>query len=139
MSKTLSGSVVASIKIICSGGSSKVLRKAFEAALESMWTSSKINTLFFPGLLAIKFTLSFISRMSSTLLCDAASISDMSKIGSQPSCKAIILANDVLPTPLGPEKRYACPRFSLSIWLLINETASSCPTNSDNFVGLYFL
>ena len=68
VSITLSGSVVASIKITCSGGSSRVFKNAFEAALESICTSSRMNTLFFPGLLAIKLTLSLSSRTSSTLL-----------------------------------------------------------------------
>ena len=45
--------------------------------------------------------------MSSTLLCEAASISVISKTGSQPRVVAIILAKEVFPTPLGPENRYA--------------------------------
>ena len=105
VSITLSGSVVASIKITCSGGSSRVFRNAFDAAFDNICTSSKINILFFPGDVAIKFTLSFISLISSTLLWDAASISDTSKIGSHPSSLAIILASEVFPTPFGPEKR----------------------------------
>ena len=107
MSNTLSGSVVAKIKTICCGGSSSVFKKALEAALDNMCTSSKIKTLFLPGLLAIKLIDSFNSLISSTLLFEAASISVISKTGSQPSSTAIILANEVLPTPRGPENRYA--------------------------------
>ena len=36
VSITLSGSVVASIKITCSGGSSNVLRNAFDAAFDNI-------------------------------------------------------------------------------------------------------
>ena len=95
------------MNITCSGGSSKVFKNAFEAALDNICTSSKINTLFLPGLLAIKLILSFNSLMSSTLLWEAASISVISKTGSQPKVVAIILASEVLPTPLGPENKYA--------------------------------
>ena len=72
-----------------------------------MCTSSKIKTLLLPGLLAMKLILSFKSLMSSTLLCDAASISVISNTGSHPRVVAIILAKEVFPTPLGPENRYA--------------------------------
>ncbi len=39
---TLFASVVASTKIVCGGGSSSVLRKAFQAADESMCASSRM-------------------------------------------------------------------------------------------------
>ena len=38
-------SVVAKMKMACAGGSSSVFRKALKAAVESMCTSSMINTL----------------------------------------------------------------------------------------------
>ena len=41
-------SVVARMNIACAGGSSSVLRKALKAAVESIWTSSMIYTLYFP-------------------------------------------------------------------------------------------
>ena len=37
---TLWMSVVAKINLTCSGGSSRVLRRALKAPVESMWTSS---------------------------------------------------------------------------------------------------
>ena len=40
--KTLFASVVASTKIVCGGGSSSVLRKAFQACGESMCASSRM-------------------------------------------------------------------------------------------------
>ena len=41
-------SVVASMNIACAGGSSSVFRKALKAAVESIWTSSIMYTLYFP-------------------------------------------------------------------------------------------
>ena len=55
----------------------------------------------------MKLTLSLSSLTSSTLLWDAASISVISNTGSHPIVVAIIRANEVLPTPLGPENKYA--------------------------------
>ena len=40
--RTLFASVVASTKIVCGGGSSRVLRNAFHAAVESMCASSRM-------------------------------------------------------------------------------------------------
>lgn len=40
MGRILCGSVVAKMNLTCSGGSSRVFRRALNAALESMWTSS---------------------------------------------------------------------------------------------------
>ena len=42
---TLASSVVAMMKITCSGGSSSVLSRALKALRESMWTSSMIKVL----------------------------------------------------------------------------------------------
>ena len=39
---TFCASVVASTKIVCGGGSSRVLRNAFQACDESMWASSRM-------------------------------------------------------------------------------------------------
>ena len=41
-------SVVARMNTTWAGGSSRVFRKALKAAVESMCTSSMINTLYFP-------------------------------------------------------------------------------------------
>ncbi len=56
------------------GGSSRVFRNAFHAAVESMWASSRMYTLRRP-LTGANATPSRSSRMSSTELFDAASIS----------------------------------------------------------------
>ena len=71
VSTTLCGSVVARTKTTWSGGSSSVLRRAFSAPAVSMWTSSRRYTLVRPGV--PRATLASSSRMSSTLLLDAAS------------------------------------------------------------------
>ncbi|CAB4669388.1 unannotated protein [freshwater metagenome] len=42
---TFCGSVVANTKMTCDGGSSSVFSNAFDAAVESMWTSSRMYTL----------------------------------------------------------------------------------------------
>ena len=73
VSTTLCGSVVARTKITWSGGSSSVLSRAFSAPAVSMWTSSRRYTLVRPGV--PRATLASRSRMSSTLLLDAASSS----------------------------------------------------------------
>ena len=72
-------SVVAKINFTCSGGSSNVFNKALNALLESICTSSIIKILnkLFTGLY---FTLSIISRTSSTPVLLAASISITSKL-----------------------------------------------------------
>ena len=59
---------------MCGGGSSSVLRNAFHAAVESMCASSRMYTLWRPETGA-NATDSRSSRMSSTELFDAASIS----------------------------------------------------------------
>ncbi len=71
---TLWRSVVAMMKMAWAGGSSRVLRKALKALVESMWTSSMMNTLYFPTVGGM-FTCSIRLRMSSTLLLEAASSS----------------------------------------------------------------
>ena len=62
-----------------SGGSSNVFKSALKAPIESMWTSSIMYTLYSTALGAY-FTLSLISRISSTPLFEAASISNTSEI-----------------------------------------------------------
>src|SRR5690554_2496707 len=113
------------------GGSSNVFKSALNAAVVSIWTSSIIYTLYLP-ILGAYFTLSLKSLISSTPVLDAASISIIS--GTSPlsipkqtshwphgsltgaykqlSVLATILATDVFPVPLGPEKMYACANFS---------------------------
>ena len=45
---TFCASVVASTKTVSGGGSSSVFRNAFHAAVESMWASSRMYTLWRP-------------------------------------------------------------------------------------------
>ena len=97
--------------------------------------------------------------MSSTLLFDAASISTISMILSfnvsthishslhgssligfrQLTALANIFAVDVLPVPLVPENKYACPILLFFIWFFKVFTICSCPTTSSNVLGLYTL
>ena len=131
------GSVVASMKTTFSGGSSRVLSSALNAPVDSMCTSSMIYTLLRPtagGYL----TLSLSSRMLSTPLFDAASISMTSiklpsfmarqlahsqhglaatSSDSQLSALASIRAVVVFPVPRVPQNRYACPVRPDAIWL----------------------
>ncbi len=73
VSETFCGSVVARTNTTCGGGSSNVLSNAASAALDSMWTSSRMYTLCRPGVPSI--ALSIKSRIASTPLFDAASSS----------------------------------------------------------------
>ena len=77
MGGTLCASVVASTNTTCPGGSSSVFRNAFQAAVESMCASSRMYTRRRPCIGA-RATFSRSSRMSSTELLDAASISTTS-------------------------------------------------------------
>ena len=118
-------SVVARIKITCEGGSSNVFRKALKAAVESMCTSSMINTLYLPTCGGTRVC-SISVLMCSTELLLAASSSKMlyercsakalqlshsphaspSWVGcSQLMALAKIRAQVVFPTPLGPQNR----------------------------------
>ena len=126
VASTLSPSVVAKMNRTCGGGSSSVLRRAFQAAMESMWHSSIMKILYFDET-GLNWTDSIIGRTSSTLLCDAASSSTTSKErpaaissqlthfphGSTPfgdvqlSAFAKMRLVVVLPMPRGPMKRYA--------------------------------
>src|SRR3954466_11247390 len=71
---TLWASVVARTKIVDGGGSSNVFKNAFHAAVDSMCASSRMYTLYRP-LTGANCTESRRSRMSSTELLEAASIS----------------------------------------------------------------
>ena len=73
VSLTFCGSVVASTNTTCGGGSSSVFSSAASAALESMWTSSRMYTLCRPGVPSEAFSMR--SRMASTPLLLAASSS----------------------------------------------------------------
>ena len=117
-------SVVASIKMTYSGGSSSVLRSALNAPVESICTSSIIYTLYFPSVGGYA-TSSLSSLILSTPLLDAASISitfideplaiarhtlhspqGLPSTGvSQLTALATILATDVFPVPLVPQNR----------------------------------
>ena len=78
VSGNLRSSVVARTKITCSGGSSSVLRRALNALVESMWTSSMMKILYF-DLVGRNCALSMIfSRTLSTPVWLAASISSTS-------------------------------------------------------------
>jgi hypothetical protein len=52
---------------------------------------------------------------------------------------AKILAQVVLPTPLGPQKRYACARWLFRMALFRVFVMESCPTTMLNDGGRYFL
>ena len=121
---TLFSSVVASINIRCSGGSSIIFSKALNAEFESIWTSSIIYTRFL-NVAGEYITSSRRDLTSSTLLFEAASISTISRAVpssiarqeahfphgfpfcgfSQLTALARILAQVVLPVPLVPTKR----------------------------------
>ena len=76
VSLTFCGSVVASTNTTCGGGSSRVFSNAASAGLESMWTSSRMNTRCRPGLPSEDRSIR--SRMLSTPLLLAASSSNTS-------------------------------------------------------------
>ena len=98
-------SVVARINITCLGGSSIVLRSAFQACFESICASSKIYTLYFDSKGRV-LTDSFNARISSTPVFDAASISKIS-FDVVPISFAKTRAILVLPVPREPAKIYA--------------------------------
>ena len=128
------GSVVASINLTCSGGSSNVFNRALNAPVDNICTSSIIYTLYF-AFVGKKFTSSLMLLMSSTLLFDAASISTISvsepfiaplqishSLHGSPSfgfkqfiALAKTFAADVFPVPLPPLNKYACPTLSAII------------------------
>src|SRR5947207_1910528 len=74
---SLCRSVVAMINTTCEGGSSRILSRALNAEVESMCTSSMMKILWrFRA--AAYFALSLSSRMLSTPVLEAASISKTS-------------------------------------------------------------
>src|SRR4051794_32103540 len=98
-----------------------------------------------------------MSRMSSIPRCEAASISITSSdvpaaiathawqvpsgvaVGpcAQLTAFARIRANDVLPVPRGPAKRYAWRTLSCVIAFVSVRTTASCPTTSSKVCGRY--
>jgi hypothetical protein len=146
--------VVASTNTVFGGGSSSVFKNAFHAAWESMWASSRMYTLWRPDTGA-NTTLSRNSRMSSTELFDAASISITSNevalaierheshtphgstVGprSQFKQEARIFAIEVFPVPREPTNRYAWCTCPLSTAWRNVRTTGSCPTTSTNERG----
>ena len=109
----------------CFGGSSRVLRNALNAAVDSMCTSSMINTLYLPTCGGMRVC-SMSDFICSTELLLAASSSKMlyercslkarqlshsphaspSAVGlKQLMALAKIRAHVVFPTPLGPQNR----------------------------------
>ena len=75
--KILCGSVVAKMKMTCSGGSSNVFKRALKAPVDNIWTSSIMYTLYLPKIVPY-LTLSINSLISSTPLLLAASSSKTS-------------------------------------------------------------
>src|SRR5699024_5895582 len=154
VSGILCGSVVAKINTTCFGGSSNVFRSALNALVEIICTSSIIYTLYGTALEAY-FTLSRISRISSTLVLEAASISitseiDPSKIPTQAALSlhgslvgacsqltvcANIFAALVFPVPRGPENKYAWEYLLCSSAFCSVLVICVCPTRSANVRG----
>ena len=143
----------------CAGGSSRVFRNALKADCDSMCTSSMMYTLYFPTW-GGTCTCSIRALMSSTELLDAASSSWMqyerpslndtqdshSPQGSisGPGLEQLIIfakirAVVVLPTPLGPQNRYACASCPLLMELDSVRAILSWPSRVSNESGLYFL
>ena len=149
---TLCGSVVAMMNITCSGGSSRVFRSALNAPCDNMCTSSMIYILYFE-LNGARAVFSFSPRMLSTPLLEAPSISITSRLspaaislqlwhsphGSnslrpvQLRALAKILAAEVFPHPLDPEKRYACPALPFAIEFVRTLTAAGWPISDAKF------
>ena len=124
--RTRCGSVVASTNTTRGGGSSRVLSRALNAAVESMWHSSTTYT-FQRACTGAKRERSISSRMLSTPVLEAASISITSRalpaaievqssqvpqgsgvgpsLATQLSERARMRALEVLPVPRGPLKR----------------------------------
>ena len=133
VSGSFCGSVVARMKTMCAGGSSSVFSSALNAEVDSICTSSMMYTLYLPYCGGY-FTVSRKSRISSTPLLLAASISMMSRLSSfsiriqfghfpqgspfsgcsQLMALARIFAVEVLPVPREPQNRYACAIRSLT-------------------------
>ena len=146
------------MNMIYSGGSSMVLRSALNALVLSMCTSSMMYILYLDDW-GGKSTSSLMTLMSLTLVLDAPSISITSvlypcvisrqdthspqgcAVGpcSQFRAFASRRAEDVFPTPLGPEKRYAWAILPLSMAFSIVETTNSCPTSFSNACGLFLV
>ena len=143
------------------GGSSRVFRSALKAAVESICTSSTMYTFRRAPCGGIR-TVSLKSRISSTRLFEAASISMTFRL--RPSSKvrqcsqarhgsacpsrssgalvqliafARMRAAVVLPTPRGPLKRYAWASRSSRIALRRVSVTCSCATSSSNRCGRY--
>ena len=118
-------SVVARMKITCEGGSSNVFRNALKASFDSMWTSSMINTLYFPTcggirvcsiIVLISFTPLLLAASYSKILYERPSSNDLQLSHSlhaspfsvgfrQLIAFAKIRAQVVFPTPRGPQNR----------------------------------
>ena len=123
---TFSGSVVAKMKMRCSGGSSTIFSSALKPALVTMWASSMMSTRYRDDAGA-KNARSRRSRVSSTPPWLAASSSVTSRVPWPPGASATheshsphgsavgpctqlserarMRADEVLPQPRGPEKR----------------------------------
>ena len=145
-------SVVASMKMACDGGSSSVFKKALNAEVVSMCTSSMMYTLYFPAWGA-NLTWSIKSLISSTELLLAASssctlkdwpllnemhdlhlsqASPSEEMDSQLMVLASILAQVVFPTPLGPVNKNAWARWLLMMAFFNVVVMWDCPTTVAN-------
>src|SRR5438093_9953261 len=133
----------------CGGGSSRVFRSALKECCDSMWTSSMMKILkrLRMGWCA---TVANRSRILSTCVCDAPSISSTSNARpsaisrqfahslhgswltprSQLSALARSRAVVVLPTPRGPAKRNAWATRPTAIAACRVRVTCSCPTTS---------
>ena len=124
---------------------------------DNMWTSSMMKTLYLPCW-GGTFTCSIRLRMSSTLLLDAASSSIRLKelplvIAMQEShspqaspsgvgarqliVRANMRAQEVLPTPRGPQNRYAWASRPEEIEFFSVAVRFFCPTTVANDAGRY--
>ena len=124
-----------------------------------MCTSSMIYTLYLPACGAkrtwstnvlISSTELLLAASNSCIFSDVPSLNDLQELHllqaspsfvcfSQLIVFASILAQVVLPTPLGPQKRNACANWLCLIAFFKVVVICACPTTVSNVCGLYFL
>ena len=148
-------------KITLGGGSSSILSSAFHASRVSICASSTMYTLKRPSADGAYIARSRRLRASSTPRFEAASISTTSRAvwppqirvqlsqmphGSPSSLRsaqfkaiARTRASVVLPTPRGPQNKYAWPTCPLDTARRSVSETCSCVTTSANDFGRYFL
>ena len=161
VSGILSSSVVAIMKTTCAGGSSTDFNSALKDEDESWCTSSMMKTFLRSRTGMIERPSMMTSRMLSTPVCVAASISRTSmsrpsaisrqashsphgsgvgpSLRSQFSALARMRAVVVLPTPRGPAKTNACATSRLFEMALRSvRVTACCPTTSSKRCGRHF-